>query len=214
MSEDQRRQLQFFFTFEGEAAALNEETSDILVFGTTLPFIAIIGAVAPYLAYVGVGVRDAQLGGTSLLELGNLNVRLATSQFAIALIGVVLFITAIVRASPEVRYEFKDKTKAGVLASETVKLVGDLTMSEIMIKTIMPGVLVAALFLSAFLMDGFGRALREGWLGRPEVPERVCNAVRSLGTQAKVIGMARLGDTGAAQSTFDLNAKELAGIRI
>jgi len=102
-SEEQRRQLQFFFAFQDETAALNEETADILLFGTTQTFLAIVGAVPPYLAYVGVGVRDAQLGGTDLLELAKLNVQLATSQVAIAIVGVTIFVSAIIQASPEVR---------------------------------------------------------------------------------------------------------------
>lgn len=205
-SEVERRRLQFFFTFQDETVALNDETADILLLGTMLPLLASIGAVAPYLAYMGVGVRDIQLGGTDLSELAQLNLRLASSQFAIAFAGVTLFVSAISQASPEVRSEFTNKRKAGVLAAETVKLVEDVQMPEVMRRTILSGVFGSALFL-AFSIDGLGQA------PTMEVTKRACSAVKDVGTQANGIVMASFGDTDKTtlQTKFDFYAKGTLG---
>eukprot|EP00746_Dinoflagellata_sp_MGD_P164228 gnl/MRDRNA2_/MRDRNA2_92741_c0_seq1.p1 gnl/MRDRNA2_/MRDRNA2_92741_c0~~gnl/MRDRNA2_/MRDRNA2_92741_c0_seq1.p1 ORF type:complete len:504 (-),score=69.92 gnl/MRDRNA2_/MRDRNA2_92741_c0_seq1:591-2102(-) len=213
-SEEQRRQLQFFFTFRGKTVALSEETADILVFGTTSTFIAIVGAFAPFLAYVGVGVRDAHLGGTDLSELAQLNLRLATSQVSIAAIGVTFFVSSLIRASPEVRSEFKDKKKAGVLSAETIKLVEDLKMPQLIpkkAKAVLPSILALPILL-AFLGGGFGRA------PTIEVTRKACNAAKNVGTQVKGISVAKMQaasfgvkDMAKLQTNFDFDAKGTPG---
>lgn len=192
MSGAQRRQLEFFFTYREDTAALSKETVDILVYGTTLPLIAIVAAVAPYLAYALVGVRDAQLGGTDLSELAELNLRLATSQITIAVIGVGTFVSAVIRASPEVRSEFSDEKQAGVLAAETIKLVGDVQMTEI--PALLPSVLATALFL-VFSIDGIGQA------PAMEVTRGLCTAAQSFGTQTKAIRVATFSAAKTATIT-------------
>eukprot|EP00747_Dinoflagellata_sp_TGD_P211548 gnl/TRDRNA2_/TRDRNA2_84780_c0_seq1.p1 gnl/TRDRNA2_/TRDRNA2_84780_c0~~gnl/TRDRNA2_/TRDRNA2_84780_c0_seq1.p1 ORF type:complete len:555 (+),score=87.98 gnl/TRDRNA2_/TRDRNA2_84780_c0_seq1:58-1665(+) len=192
-SEGERRRLQFFFKFRDEITTLSEETADILIFGTALSFVAIIGAIAPYLAYVGVGVRDAHLaGGTDLSVLATLNLRLATSQFAIAVAGVTSIVAGLSQASPEVRSEFKDDKKAGVLVAETVKLVDDLKMPDFMAKSVLPNVLASALFL-VFSIDGLGQS------STMEVTGRACTAVKDVGAQVKVMSRSTFGGTDAAK---------------
>jgi len=205
-SEEQRRQLQFFFNFRDETVEMSGETADILVFGTASSLIAIIGALAPYFAYVEVGLRDAELGGTDLSDLAALNLRLAASQFAIAFAGVTLFVAALSQASPEVRSEFNDEKKAGVLVAKTVKLVDSVKMPDFMAKAVLPNILASALLL-AFSIDGFGQPPTLA------VTRTACSELKEVGRQAAGISIAKRGsiDAAKAQSTVDFDAEATAG---